>query len=419
LKDFNPSPVEDGDTEPLPPLSRAENSWREVGSMRREFNTMPQWAGSCWYYLRFIDPKNPGALIDPAKEKYWMPVDLYVGGAEHSVLHLLYARFWHKVLYDIGVVSTKEPFKKLVHQGMILGQLEYSFFRDSDGNAVSVDRITVDGIHKDTGEKLESEKLSDSDVSKDGEFFVMNDDSSIKVDARAFKMSKSRGNVVNPDEIITQYGADSLRLYEMFMGPLKDMKSWSMRGVDGVHRFLNRVWRLVLDEDNDSLLPLVKNIEPEREHLKQLHRAIKKVNHDIDNLAFNTAISAMMVFVNEANKWEVRPISVIHTFLKLLNPFAPHISEEIWQRLGQKTELSRESWPEFDEKYLQEDEKEIVIQINGKLRSAVMIPTDRLSDKNFIEEKALADEKIVARLASQTVRKVIIVPGKLVNIVAG
>ncbi len=422
MEDFSPQASTKDETEPQPPLSRAPEEWctvvREGETYSREFNTMPQWAGSCWYYLRFIDPHNKSQLIDPEKEKYWMPIDLYVGGAEHSVLHLLYARFWHKVLYDIGVVSTKEPFSRLVHQGMILGQLEYTLYRDGQGRAVSSEQVASDGTHKETNEKLAAVKLTEEEVTKNGDAFVWNEDALITVDARAFKMSKSRGNVVNPDDIIHKYGADSLRLYEMFMGPLKDMKSWSMHGVEGVYRFLNRVWRLIIDEDTDQFLPEVNDNIPDKEQLKELHTVIKKVSQDIDNLQFNTAIASMMVFVNEANKWVSRPRSILKTFMVLLNPFAPHITEELWARLGGSGSLSMVDWPEYNEEYLKEDTKEIVIQINGKLRGAIQISSDKVSDKSFIEKEALANEKIRNRLEGTTIRKVIVVPGKLVNIVA-
>ena len=241
MEDFKPQPVADDDIDPQPPLSRGVESWKyvEIDGVvyRREFNTMPQWAGSCWYYLRFIDPHNDAQLIDGDLEKYWMPVDMYIGGAEHSVLHLLYARFWHKVLYDIGVVSTEEPFQRLIHQGMILGEMEFTLNEDDSGTAISAAKVN-NGSHRESGEKLQARKLAESDIEKRGDAFVWKENPDIQVDARAFKMSKSRGNVINPDDIVIQYGADSLRLYEMFMGPLEQMKSWSMKGVEGVSRFL-------------------------------------------------------------------------------------------------------------------------------------------------------------------------------------
>ncbi len=421
MEDFKPRPSKE-DEEPQPPLSRAPEEWKYVTingkRYRRELNTMPQWAGSCWYYLRFIDPHNDQKLVDPEKEKYWMPVDLYVGGTEHAVLHLLYARFWHKVLYDIGVVSTKEPFQKLVHQGMILGETEYTLYLDDQGNPVSAELVGKDGKHVKTGQPLERKKLTEDEVTKQGDVFVLKDNPKIVIEARAYKMSKSRGNVINPDEIVEQFGADSLRLYEMFMGPLKDTKSWSMKGVEGVHRFLNRVWRLVVNEESDQLHELVTDVEPNEEQLRALHETIKKVTDDIEEMAFNTAIAQMMTFVNAAYKWENRPKKVLETFLLLLSPFAPHIAEELWQRLGHENTLAYEPWPEYDEKYLVQDRVEVVIQINGKVRSKMVLSTNEAADRNVLQEKALQLEDVQKRIEGKTVRKVISVPGKLVNIVA-
>ncbi|WP_456407814.1 leucine--tRNA ligase [Caldithrix abyssi] len=422
MEDFKPRPSKE-DEEPQPPLSRAPDEWKYVTidgkRYRRELNTMPQWAGSCWYYLRYIDPHNDEKLVDPQKEKYWMPVDLYVGGTEHAVLHLLYARFWHKVLYDIGVVSTKEPFKKLVHQGMILGETEYTLFLDQNNQPVSAELVTRDGKHVKSGEPLNRRKLREDEVVKKGDVFVLKSDPKIVVEARAYKMSKSRGNVINPDEIIEKFGADSLRLYEMFMGPLKDTKSWSMKGVEGVHRFLNRVWRLVVNEETDELHELVGDMEPTAEQLRVLHETIKKVSDDLEEMAFNTAIAQMMIFVNEAYKWKTRPKSVLETFVLLLSPFAPHIAEELWQRLGHDRTLAYEPWPTYNADYLVKESIEIVIQINGKVRSRMALPPEEASNKKILEEKALQLEEVQKRIAGKTVRKVIAVPKKLVNIVVG
>ena len=324
IADFRPSGHVEG------PLAAA-TEWvdtidPETGApARRETNTMPQWAGSCWYFLRFIDPHNDRMLVDPEKERYWMPVDLYIGGAEHAVLHLLYARFWHKVLYDAGVVSTPEPFGRLIHQGMILGEMEY----------------TVAGRCVD-----------ESEVRKEGEGFVLRSDPSVPAEAHAHKMSKSRGNVINPEDVVQQYGADSLRLYEMFMGPLEQVKPWSMRGVEGVHRFLNRVWRLLIDEETGALQGRVNGVAASKEQLRVLHRTIAKVTADIERLHFNTAIAAMMEFVNVAYKWDAVPEDVARTFVLLLSPFAPHLGEELWRRLGGEHTLAYESWPELVQEYL-------------------------------------------------------------------
>jgi leucyl-tRNA synthetase len=322
---------------------------------RRETNTMPQWAGSCWYYLRFIDAHNDQALADPEKLKEWLPVDIYIGGAEHAVLHLLYARFWHKFLYDIGVVPTKEPFQKLFNQGMILGE---------------------------------------------------NNE----------KMSKSKGNVVNPDEIVESHGADTLRLYEMFMGPLDGSIAWSANGVDGSRRFLDRIWRLLID-DNGNVNPKIKeNLEQESGLEKVYHQTVKKVTVDYEALHFNTAISQLMVFINEAYKADVLPISYVEGFVKLISPIAPHIAEELWDKLGYSGTIAYEGWPAFDEAKLKDDEVEIVIQINGKVKHKLLVPIN--TNKDTLEQLAMDDDKIKEQIDGKTIRKVIAVPGKLVNIVA-
>lgn len=320
---------------------------------RRETNTMPQWAGSCWYFLRFIDPKNDRRLVDPDKERYWMPVDLYIGGSEHAVLHLLYSRFWHKVLFDIGVVSTPEPFKKLVHQGIVLGE-------DNQ------------------------------------------------------KMSKSRGNVVNPDEMIERFGADAVRLYEMFMGPLEAMKPWSTRGVEGVTRFLDRVWRLMIDEDG-SLSPAVVSAPPSPEAQRVLHHTIKKVTEDVEALRFNTAISHMMVFTNEMTKLDQRPRAVLEPFVKLLSPFAPHLAEELWERLGGTPSVGRQSWPDYDPALTVSDRIEVPIQINGKLRGKIEVPAD--AGREEVLAAARQEQKVVEALQGKEPKKVIYVEKKLINFV--
>ncbi|MFS7254091.1 leucine--tRNA ligase [Carnobacterium divergens] len=320
---------------------------------RRETNTMPQWAGSSWYFLRFIDPHNKNELASFEKLEEWLPVDIYIGGAEHAVLHLLYARFWHKFLYDIGVVPTKEPFQKLYNQGMILG-----------GNNE--------------------------------------------------KMSKSKGNVVNPDDVVEKYGADTLRMYEMFMGPLDASIAWNENGLEGSRKFLDRVWRMLVDEDgklrdrittfNDGALDRV------------YHQTVKKVTEDFEALRFNTAISQMMVFVNEAYKTDALPFNYIEGFVQLLAPIAPHMAEELWEKLGHKESLTYAVWPTFDEKFLVEDEIEVIFQVNGKLKAKAIVAKD--VQKAEMEEIALADETVKEAIAGKTIRKVVVVPGKLVNIVA-
>ncbi|HOX01923.1 MAG TPA: leucine--tRNA ligase [Candidatus Paceibacterota bacterium] len=383
-----------------PPLARAAQWVQRPDGSLRETNTMPQWAGSCWYYLRYLDPGNSRAFCDPVAERYWMSgdppgeptpgapskptpgVDLYVGGTEHAVLHLLYARFWHKVLFDLNCVSTPEPFFKLVNQGLILGE--------------------------------------------DGQ-----------------KMSKSRGNVVNPDEILAQYGADAFRLYEMFMGPLEMVKPWSTQGVEGVYRFLGRVWRLLVDErseqefeqaqtlagaDDISLLDrlrlhaLVQDAPPAQGQLKALHTAIRKVTEDLEAMRFNTAISALMVFVNEAMEWPQRPAAVLGTFLQLLQPFAPHLAEELYQRLaaafpaalGAASTLAYLPWPKHDPSFLVESVVELPVQVNGRLRGRIQVPAQAGPDE--IQAAALASPSIQPFLAGKAIRKVIVVPGKIVNI---
>ncbi|MDQ0046639.1 leucyl-tRNA synthetase [Paenibacillus polymyxa] len=322
---------------------------------RRETNTMPQWAGSCWYYLRFIDPKNDKELVSKEKQREWMPVDLYIGGAEHAVLHLLYARFWHKVLYDIGVVETKEPFYKLVNQGMILGN---------------------------------------------------NNE----------KMSKSRGNVINPDDIVNTFGADTLRIYEMFMGPLEATKPWNENGVEGAHRFLSRVWRLFVSEDG-SLNDKITNDGGSDEFNRTWHKTLKKVTEDLDALRFNTAISQLMIFTNDAYKADLLPRKAMENFVQMLSPLAPHLAEELWQLLGHNDSITYAAWPAYDEAWTVDAEVEIVVQVNGKIVQRATIAKDL--DAKAMEAFAVSLDNVQQALAGKTIRKVIAVPGKLVNIVAG
>ncbi|MCH8495029.1 MAG: leucine--tRNA ligase [Balneolales bacterium] len=390
---------------------------------RRETNTMPQWAGSCWYYLRYISPGYEKGPVDPEKEKYWMPVDMYVGGAEHAVLHLLYARFWHKVLFDLGVVSTKEPFQRLVNQGMILGEMEYTLFKDENGTYLSPD--VADGYE---GE-LERVKLAEDHVEKTSTGFALKPSSAeqygfkkdeaqngaLVVEARSFKMSKSRGNVINPDDVIKEYGADALRLYEMFMGPLEQVKPWSMRGVEGVFRFLKRTWRVFIDDRNGDLNDDLVDVEPSREQLKVLHETIKKVTDDIEGGRYNTAISQLMIFNNEAMKWEKKPVSVMKTYLVLLSPFAPHAAEELWSKLGNPNSISAESWPVYEESYLVADSFTYAIQVNGKVRGTLDVSANTASNKDFVLTEA---KSVVAKyLAEGNLVKEIFVPKKIVNFV--
>jgi len=354
LEDFKPH------GRPEPPLDNAPEEWLypviDGRRYKRETNTMPQWAGSCWYYLRFLDPKNNVAPIDPAVEQAWMPVDLYIGGAEHAVLHLLYARFWHKVLYDRGVVSTPEPFHKLVNQGMILGE---------------------------------------------------NNE----------KMSKSRGNVINPDDVVREYGADSLRLYEMFMGPLEATKPWSMEGVNGVYNFLGRAWRMIIDDraEEMALNPAVTDAAPSEEEQRVLYRTIRAVTDDLAKLSFNTAIARMMEFTNFFTKQDRRPRSVMEQFVLLLSPFAPHVGEELWQALGRAKTLAYEPWPKYDESLLAESTIELPVQINGKVRSKIKVAADAGDAK--VLEMAKRDPKVAGYITGKEVVKEFVVSRRLVNIV--
>jgi leucyl-tRNA synthetase len=416
LDDFKPT------GKPAPPLSKALDWVRYSVKYRRETNTMPQWAGSCWYFLRFLDPKNSDRPWDPEKERYWMPVDLYVGGAEHAVLHLLYSRFWHKVLFDRGHVSTPEPFGRLVNQGMILGEIEYRGY-SLDGRKVSAEVASTPLgdliVRSETPVMYQTHKLHESELVKRGDKYYWASDLEITVDARAHKMSKSRGNVINPDAVVAEYGADSLRLYEMFMGPLEAVKPWSMKGVEGVYRFLGRAWRLIVEEKAEQvrLERKVQDVAPTPEQAKLIARTVSGVTDDIEALRFNTAISKLMEFVNAFTAEDVRPRSAMETFTLLLSPLAPHLAEELWQILGHEQTLAYEPWPTYDPVLLKDEEVEIPVQINGKLRGRVVVPAG--ADAHATEAAARTDERIAAMIAGKTIRKVIVVPGKLVNFVVG
>ena len=413
---------------PEPPLAKAGDEWLYVEidgkRFRRETNTMPQWAGSCWYFLRFIDNKNGEYLVDPELEKEWMPVDLYVGGAEHAVLHLLYSRFWHKVLYDRGHVSCPEPFQRLINQGMILGEMEFSGYKRENGDWVSKSKVerkrTPDGsVYKaKDGEVVTPSQVPADEVEKQGDSFVLINDPSIQVVARAEKMSKSRGNVVNPDHVVEEYGADSLRLYEMFMGPLEASLPWSMTGVNGVRNFLDRTWRMIVDPASETLQlnPAVCDDAPNEEQDKFLHRTIMEVSHDVENIEFNTGIARMMEFVNFFTKQKSRPKSALERFVLMLSPFAPHICEELWRVLGHDKTLAYEPWPTFDEALTKDDTVEIPVQIMGKVRSRIEVAAD--ANKEQIEEQARGDSRVQELLDGKQVSKVIVVPGRMINFVA-
>ncbi len=398
---------------PEPPLEQAPRDWLYVTldgkRYKRETNSMPQWAGSCWYYLRFLDPRNNAQFVDPEIEKAWMPVDLYIGGAEHAVLHLLYSRFWHKVLYDRGHVSTIEPFQKLVNQGMILGEIEITGYQSPDGRWIQPNEAESLG-----GKPV---RAPASAVEKRGEGFVLAAEPSIRLESRAHKMSKSRGNVVNPDVVVREYGADALRLYEMFMGPLEATKPWSMEGVSGVRGFLDRVWRMITSERSETLElnPAVRDTPPTVDELRMLHRTIHGVTHDLERLSFNTAIAKMMEFTNFFLKLDTRPREAMEQLVLLLAPFAPHMAEELWRLLGHPDTLAHEPWPKCLPEMLKSDTVEIPVQINGKLRGKVVCPTG--ADKAAIETAARGEPRIAELLAGKQVVKVVVAPGRMVNFV--
>ena len=383
LKDYKPG---DGGQSPLANATE----WLQITDKNgrkgiRETNTMPQWAGSCWYYLRYIDACNGDAFVAKELEKYWMPVDLYVGGAEHAVLHLLYSRFWHKVLFDLGLVSTDEPFQKLFNQGMILAFA----YEDAAGSKVPTDEVEE----------------------KNGKFFKKGTD--IELKQIVAKMSKSLKNVVNPDDVVRDYGADSLRLYEMFMGPLDAVKPWQTKGIEGMNRFLGRAWRSVVGDD-DAAPVYVDETAPEAIE-KVMHQTVIKVTSDIENMSFNTAISQLMIFNNEMMKMDKRYREPCETFVKLLHPFAPHIAEEMWSILGHNESLTNVAWPEADHSKAVENTVEVVFQVNGKVRAKASV--DKNMDKAALEKLAMDNDRVKEFTKGMTVVKSIVVPGKLVNIV--
>ena len=425
MADFKPTGT------PEPPLSKARE-WltvsREGQTFTRETNTMPQWAGSCWYYLRYIDPKNTRRFVDPDKERYWMPVDLYVGGVEHAVLHLLYSRFWHKVLFDLGYVSTPEPFQRLVNQGLILGQTEYHVFETAGGEAVDIADVRdldeeateagvrMIGVRKSTGEKLSGRRLTEADVEHFEGGFRLKQNASIRVDARSFKMSKSRGNVVNPDDIVRDYGADTFRLYEMYMGPLEAQKPWNTRDIVGMSRFLNAVWRNLIGDDEAPVASTRVTDSPVPEMIdRQMHRTIKKVGEDIAAMRFNTAIAELIKLNNEMSRLPSIPRALAENFTLMLAPFAPHLSEEIWQRMGHPNSLARHPWPAYDQAKLVESSMELPVQVNGKLRDKITVPAD--ADEATILRTATAAPGVQQWVNGKVFKKQIYVPRKLVNLV--
>lgn len=369
------------------PLANID-SWLHVGDMTRETNTMPQWAGSCWYYLRYIDPNNDTAPFSAANEKYWMPVDFYIGGAEHAVLHLLYARFWHKVLYDIGLVHTKEPFKKLFNQGMILG-LSY---KDARGALVPNDQV----------------------IAKDGKYFSK--ETGEELSQIPAKMSKSLKNVVNPDDIIRDFGADSLRLYEMFMGPLDQVKPWDTQGVQGVNRFLAKCWRLIVAQNENVLQDNIRDIACDAETETLMHQTIRKLGEDIESLNFNTGISQMMVYVNHLSRLKEVPKSAAEALVLVLAPYAPHIAEELWSILGHSDCIANAQWPEFDAQKCEVARIKMAVQVVGKTRGTIEI--DRNASDDDIVKAAQAIPAVAKQLDGKTIVKTIIVPGRILNFIA-
>jgi len=424
LEDFRPSGENDT------PLERA-TGWIELTdpntgeTIRRDRNTMPQWAGSCWYFLRFCDPHNTEALISEEAERYWMPVDLYVGGAEHAVLHLLYARFWHKVLFDLGVVHTSEPFQKLVNQGMILGY-RYCYYDDNladdpkfDTRTYSYQQVRSDGervLATTDGRELQVRWVPQSEVRKDAGGVARHPSlEGLPLEEVVEKMSKSRGNGVSPDEVIEQFGADSMRLYEMFIGPLDKDAPWSTDGIQGMRRFLERAWRLVVDDDSDAAARSLGSDPGTDEQQRITAKTIQGVTADLDEMRFNTAISKLMVFARDITADAPIQQAAAEAFVRMLAPLAPHLAEELWQRLGHAESIAYAPWPEADVSLLEEDEIDLVVQVNGKKRGDLRLPAD--ADEAAIRQAALALDAVIRHLDGREPRKVIVVPGRLVNIV--
>ena len=411
LDDYKPN--ETGE----PPLSKA-SEWLEVEidgqTARRETNTMPQWAGSCWYYLRYIDPLNDDQAWSPEKESYWMPVDLYVGGAEHAVLHLLYSRFWHKVLFDCGLVSTPEPFQRVVNQGMILGKT-YQYYVDAEGNPVSwKDKSKHEHLAGDEIHPHHIRTVGPTEVKWDDKT-PLHPEADIELEEIIEKMSKSRGNVINPDTVIEEYGADALRMYEMFMGPLEQSKPWDQRSVNGVFRFLTRTWRLLAGEEGGMSAKVSDDIEPNAAQLKELHRVIKRVTEETEGMRFNTGIAAMMEYVNFLYKQDTIPTSCVTPLFVLLSPYAPHVAEELWSRAGHDTSVALADWPEYDEAHLVEATVEIAVQIMGKVRGKIAIAPD--ADEDTAVAAARAEESVARYLDGAEIRRVIYRAGRILNFV--
>lgn len=398
--------VDTGETVPKSENPPAEGNWIP-GS--RETNTMPQWAGSCWYYLRYCDPHNPEVLIDPELDRYWGVPDFYIGGSEHVTLHLLYARFWHRVLYDAGIVSHPEPFPKLLHQGIILGEMEFTLFLDPEGNPVSA---PLGGREED----FQRRQLRADEVEKSGDNWVWKENPEIIVEGRSHKMSKSRGNVVNPDLLIRNYGADATRMFLMFLGPIEDSKPWNTQGIEGVARFLRRLWREIVGKDGSINRKLTDAPEQNEDLEKLLHHTIRKVTRDNEQLHLNTVVSQLMILLNRMQKTPSYSRETAKTFLQLLNPFAPHISEELWKRLGEDPSINDAPWPVFDPAKLVRHKDTVVVQVNGKVRGELRLPKG--AAREDAQNAAQALPRVQANLQGKSIAKIIFVPGRILNIVA-
>ena len=386
---------------------------------------MPQWAGSCWYFLRFIDPHNAQHPWDSEKERYWMPVDLYVGGVEHAVLHLLYSRFWHQVLYDCGLVSTSEPFQKLVNQGMILG-FSYRYYEDPTGKRYAYH--AVQRVMQDGSEEPDYVLAGNQSVTLTVRYVPVDkvvwynekpyhpEEPELELELQQDKMSKSRGNVVNPDSVIAEYGTDALRCYEMFMGPLEQVKPWNTRSVAGVARFLSRAWSLIVSDSGELRTQIVQaSPDPQDSLTREYHKRVKKVTEDLEGMRFNTALSALMEFTNEGHKAERLPRALVEGFVLLLSPFAPHLAEELWQRLGHVKTLAYEAWPTYDPELVRDATVTVPVQVNGKLRATIEV--DANADQAAILSIARTHEKVQSYLSGKTIRREVVVPGRLVNFV--
>jgi len=410
-------PTDDG----LSPLAR-DSKWKTVNIngeiFKRETNTMPQWAGSCWYYLRFLDPNNNKCFASEKSINYWMPVDLYIGGAEHAVLHLLYSRFWHKVLFDLGYVSTNEPFKKLVNQGMILGnsafihrKIDSKIYVSSElARNYKTQRIHVDISYVNEKNELDLTLLKNKNAEFEDSSFEFK--SNFYVDREVEKMSKSKYNVVNPDDICEKYGTDTLRIYEMFLGPLEQSKPWNTSGISGVHNFLKKFWKLYFDENSNML---IDDSEPNDINLKSLHKCIKKVSHDIESFSFNTAVSKMMITVNELTSQKCRSRKILEPLVLVIAPFAPHIAEEIWEKIGNKDTIINTNYPSPIESYLKDSVKIYPVSINGKLKHKIELTVGLSKDE--IEKEILSDKDFIKKLDGREPKRIIIIPGKIINFV--